>query len=385
MQPLEQRQLLAADFVASFSAGALTFPIASEQSVVVRVDNIGPDAARGRPEIRVYASSDDVLDSSDRLIGKGRLAERLGPGGFAEQAVNVRLPASMATGSYRFIATVDEKLNIAEEDESNNVVVSEQVLLTNANVDVSVSIASSKLGSELVGDKVNRGSVTVNMMAMGTSTLLKGSRVEVRAFLRLADAVDGSSDIAISSARRESVESLLKSGLRTSTLNVAIPREVAEGAYRVVVKIDAPGALAESNEENNEATLVETIFIAAPRVDLSLSSASFQTVRQGELRGVVNVSNLGNTRSRGEATIQFFVVQEGRADIAVSQAVTRKFELRAGGISSAVRLKVALPAGAVAEPGARLVARMTPSAGVGDTNASNHTFDLGDWPLASQV
>lgn len=384
-QPLESRQMLAADFVASFVSGAMTLPAASEQAVVIRVDNIGPDQATSKPKVRIYASTDDVLDRSDRLVASGKLDERLTSGAFVEKSFNVRLPASMASGEYRFIATVDEELRIAEEDDLNNTVVSEQVLITAADVDLSGSIVRSKFESNLVADKAGKGELKVSITGAGSASLFKSEKVEVRAFLRPVGASDASRDIAISSSKRQSVKSLMEGEPREVSLSLKIPKGLAEGQYQIVVAIDSGNAISESNETNNLLVVEQTLTIAAPRVDVAIASGSIQTARNGELRGLVSFINLGNTRSNAEAQLQFFLVQEGQDDAAISQLVSRKISLKPSGISSSVRIKLSLPVDTVVHPGARVVARMTPSSAMNDADASNNSFDLGEWPLVSQV
>lgn len=384
-EALEPRQMLAADFVASFVDGAMTFPAASDQSVVLRVDNVGPDSANSKPKVRIYASTDDVLDPSDRLVGSGKINEKLTSGAFVTQSFAIRLPASMAVGEYRFIATVDEELRIAEEDDLNNTVVSEQVLITAADIDLAGSVVSAKIQSNLVANQVNKGQVKVSLTASGTATQLRSTKVDVRAFLRPLGASDASQDIAISSAKRQGVHSLLSGKPGETSLNLSIPRSVPQGQYQVVIAIDSANTLAESNEANNLLVLEQTITISPPRVDVAIASGSIQTARNGELRGAISFINLGNTRSNADAQIQFFLVQEGAPDVAISQLVSRKISLKPSGISNLVRLKLSLPADTVAQPGARVVARMVPSSGMNDADPSNNTFDLGQWPLASQV
>lgn len=384
-QPLESRQMLAADFVASFVDGAMTFPAASEQSVVVRVDNVGPDAANAKPKVRIYASSDDILDASDRLVGSGKLNEKLSSSAFVTQAFSVRLPASMAAGEYRFIATVDEELRIAEEDDLNNSVVSEQVLITPADIDFSGSISRSKIDTNLVSGKGAKGEFKVALVGSGSAVLSKETKVEVRAFLRPVGATDASQDVAISSAKRQSVKSLMESHSKDVSLSVSIPKTTAVGAYQIVFKIDAPCSIAESNEANNEIALEQSITIAPARIDIAIAAGSIQTSRNGELRASISFINLGNTKASSSAQIQIFLVQEGSPDVALSQLVSRKISLKANGISESARLKLTLPTGITVQPGARVVARMTPSAGLNDADPSNNSFDLGDWPLVSQV
>lgn len=384
-QPLESRKMLAADFVASFVDGAMTFPAASEQSVVVRVDNIGPDQANAKPKVRIYASTDDVLDASDQLIGSGKLNEKLSSSGFVMQSFAVRLPASLAAGEYRFIATVDEELKVAEENDLNNSVVSELVLITPADIDLSGSLSRSKIDTNLVSGKGAKGEFKVTLTGTGTAVLSKETKVEVRAFLRPAGATDASQDVAISSAKRQSVKSLMSGKSCDVSLNVSIPKDTAIGDYRIVFKIDAPGAIAESNEANNEIAFEQTISIAPARIDVAIASGSIQSARNGEIRAAFSFINLGNTKASSSAQIQIFLVQEGAADVAVSQLVTRKISLKANGISETIRLKLTLPGGTVVAPGARVVARMMPSAELNDADASNNSFDLGEWPQVSQV
>src|SRR5687768_8087112 len=110
VEPLEPRQLLAADLTGSFGDLApLTLAQGTSQAVTVTLDNAGDAEAApaGGFTVNVFASADGVLDESDRQLGTATQTAAIAAGGTVDLPVTLSVPADLAAGSYTLIASVD--------------------------------------------------------------------------------------------------------------------------------------------------------------------------------------------------------------------------------------------------------------------------------------
>lgn len=90
-------------------------------TVPVTVINEGVDVAAGQIEVRVWASTDEVLDETDLLLGRViNVPVNLQPGASMTVRVTATVPPN-TLGSYYILAQVDAQDVIKEVDETNNV------------------------------------------------------------------------------------------------------------------------------------------------------------------------------------------------------------------------------------------------------------------------
>ena len=90
-------------------------------SDVVRNQGTGTAAAS---TTRYYLSVDAVRNLGDQLLTGARSVPSLAPGAQSAGTVSVKIPASMATGSYFVLACADDGKVVAESSEGNNCVAS---------------------------------------------------------------------------------------------------------------------------------------------------------------------------------------------------------------------------------------------------------------------
>jgi uncharacterized membrane protein len=106
-EPLEHRQMLAADLMAEIvspvAGGELSF--GPEHRALITVTNAG-DARVRDVGLSLFASTDDTFDASDVLLGQRRLST-VSAGERETEDIEFRLPGNLAAGSYKLFAIVD--------------------------------------------------------------------------------------------------------------------------------------------------------------------------------------------------------------------------------------------------------------------------------------
>lgn len=124
LEPLEGRVLLAADLTGLVTAHTLADPSVptNVETATVQVRNQGTTAASASTQVRVYASTDAAFSTSDVLLGTTTTAA-LTAGQSRAVTVNLTIPNTLASGSYRLLTRVDATNVIAEgtAGEANNV------------------------------------------------------------------------------------------------------------------------------------------------------------------------------------------------------------------------------------------------------------------------
>jgi len=125
LEPLEARLLLSADLVGSpqlDSAGDPFLP-GDEVEAAVVVRNIGDASTTRSARIDLYASLDNVFDSSDVLLDSETTRFRIPAG--ASQSVDFQfsLPETLQPGEYSLVSVVDSQDRVAENSEANNVAI----------------------------------------------------------------------------------------------------------------------------------------------------------------------------------------------------------------------------------------------------------------------
>src|SRR4051794_1654518 len=123
IEAMEARRMLSADLVPSFS-GTLpaVLPPSGAMRVKLRVSNVGDLPARGAAQLRLFASADAALDSSDASLGDAVKMLRLNPGKSAAVKVVFHSPTSLPEGNYTLLAHVDTQSSaIADANAGNDI------------------------------------------------------------------------------------------------------------------------------------------------------------------------------------------------------------------------------------------------------------------------
>ena len=129
-EPLEGRQFLAADLVATEIVGRFPEDLVSGQrgripALGIHVNNAGDTNARASVVLRVFASTDGVLDGADTLVTEQTSRLNLPAGRSRRMPIRpFQAVPAVAANSYRLIGVVDATNVVPEDNEANNNVAS---------------------------------------------------------------------------------------------------------------------------------------------------------------------------------------------------------------------------------------------------------------------
>lgn len=251
-EPLEGRQLLAADLVAVQVTGRLPTNLVTGQrpripAIGMIVRNAGNTEVRDDVLVRLYASADGNLDpATDHFIEETTSRLRLKPNRQRRIPLRLRAPlGNIPQGSYQLLAEVDSTNVVAEDQEGNNVVgTSGSVVIAPPFVNLTASRLLVSGRNVAIRGRPVRISLTVlnqgNIHARGTGV------VEVT-FTPLGQSVVATGTVAVKINVRPG---------KTGTLRgrFAVPAGIGEGAYAVDARLITTVGFAETNTGDNSAT-----------------------------------------------------------------------------------------------------------------------------------
>ena len=193
--------------------------------------------AVGSSTTRFYLSENTQLDTSDVLLAGGRAVPELGAGSGNTGTITVAIPAGVPTGSYFLIAKADADGVVAETQEGNN------TRLRSVAIGPDLWVSAMTVPSTLVaGSTVTVTETVLNQGAGAAATSTTRFYLSTNGTLDAGDVVaDGS----------RNVPGLVAGGSSGAATLVTIPAGTAPGTYFFLVKADADGAVAESQEGNN--------------------------------------------------------------------------------------------------------------------------------------
>lgn len=179
-EPLEGRQLLAADLVATEVVGRFPDDLVSGQrgripALGVHVNNAGDTNVRDSIVLRLFASTDGVQDPSDVLLTEQTSRLNLTAGRSRRMPIRpFPTVAEMGANNYRLIAVVDATNVVPEDNEQNNFVASSGTIAIGPPT---VNLTATDLSGQarLVRGRPARMSLAVlnsgNVTARGTATV----------------------------------------------------------------------------------------------------------------------------------------------------------------------------------------------------------------------
>jgi len=347
----------------------------------VTVTNRGTDAVPSTGTFaQVFRTRSTVADPTvDQQVGDSVSILTLGAKASASAEVSFTLSEADSTGSWRFYAIVDGSNQTVETNETNNTsaLVSGQF---NFGVrDLAGTLVSTTMPAQLVqGQKLAKSpTIRYTYRNAGDYALARGSSMSVQASLRPIGAVDASTDIAVSSAKNESVSNMAAGVARTRDLSLKVPTTIAAGTYRLVVMLDQTMKIAELNESNNLLELGTFITVQGPTFDPALNAVTLAypgTIQAGKLGKVsLELSNLGNTSYKNQVSIQFFFLDSQGSEVSTITQ-TRKVEIRTDKVLKLSNLSVKAP---TAIGTYTMGVRVVLPEGVAETNVFNNSADLG--------
>lgn len=325
----------------------------------------------------VYLSTDSTISAGDIFLGTADVGAL--PGGKqhlgADQAV-VRLPDTLAPGTYYIGVIADYRNTMNEASESNNtspavvITVTSQPALPDLDVLMAPTISNSRVAQG--------ASITLSYDLWNVSTFASGTSVT---------GIYLSADSTITAADRllttDAVTALQSHGMSGERVTVTLPDDVAPGTYYLGVMADHANAIAERSEANNSSDGVYIEVREALPPDLKVASVSAVSGTSlgagGSLSLLYQVQNAGDKQAA--ATVSGIYLSSD-ATISDSDTLlgTDSVAALAGGGSSYETATVTLPGNLA--PGTYYVGVIADKAGfVGESNEANN----GSSPLAIEV
>ncbi|ABS26527.1 CARDB domain-containing protein [Anaeromyxobacter sp. Fw109-5] len=243
----------------------------------------------GSFSVGLYLSKDDVITTSDVFLGS-RSVSSLAAGATSTATTSVKVPATIAPGTWRLGAIADHANYFAEPDETNNALAGSVIAVTGP--DLVVSSMSGPAGA-LTGETIT---VTDTVTAQAGGADAGAFRV---GFYLSEDAVITTSDLRIG----ERVVNGLAAGSSSSgTTSIAVPAGLGGGTYHLGAIVDWANQVVEE-EEGNNALEANTVLVTAP----DLFVASVIGPAAGLAGETIVVENTVEASVSGGAAPGFFV------------------------------------------------------------------------------
>lgn len=173
---------MAADLSALLTTTSLVNPAiaGTTDTAIVRVLNTGDQPVSQATTLRIYASRDHILDSSDLVLGESAVAAGLGAGQDVSVNVGLTVPAVTVPVSYFLLTEVDATNAVAEgpAGEANNVSVGSSLVISDEAITtrwVGGATGNWSTGSNWSTGQVPGASDVVGIGAGVTVTLSAGT------------------------------------------------------------------------------------------------------------------------------------------------------------------------------------------------------------------
>jgi len=214
------------------------------------------ELSTGPFQVRFYLSEDDVIESSDHLVG-ARTIFQLGIGSGSAQSFPYTLDGSLPLGVYHFGAVCDEAGVVLESDEGNNVF----VLPGTIEIYEPPPPAPDLLLAELDLDPTTvpvGGSLEVTQLVRNAGDLASGSyRVEV--FLSEDDELDAG-DLSLGTSPVS--PGLDPGGQSPGSLQLVLPASVEAGTWYLAATVSVLDGPLDSNPGNDSRVATATLEVS---------------------------------------------------------------------------------------------------------------------------
>jgi subtilisin family serine protease len=265
-------------------------------SVNDTVTNEGAGLA-GASVTRFYLSANSAFDASDTLLDGGRVVSTLDPGISSAGPTDVTIPAGTPVGQHYLIARADGDAAVPESSETNNTLAK-----------------PFYIGSDLVVSSLTvpaKGGAGADITVTDTTSNDGGgpATASVTRFYLSSNATWDVGDKYLTGGH--AVSGLTEGASHTASTTLTIPADTTTGAYYVVAKADADGAVPEAKETNN--TLARAIQIG-PDLDVSVFTAPSKGGAGLSLTVSDTTTNQGGG-SIGATTMKFYRSSNSTFDV----------------------------------------------------------------------
>ena len=309
----------AQDLIPTLYNGPTTFSRYQEFALDITVRNAGIVAV-SQSTAAVYLSADNVWQATDVAIGYVSVSSLAAGQSFTGQSIKIAVDAS--PGTYYLIVKVDYDNSRTETDETNNQLITANVVVTVPNVDF--SFASLSLDKSSYGQN---SPVKPTFQLRNTGSTNVGGFIDVK-FLLSKDATPSSDDWQLLST--------------PSSLNLTGPDNISSdpwlsltlpttqnGAYYILAIADRDYWNAEhfleTNENNN--VVASPINIVSSAADLAITYVYDASYNTSELRVQAYIANRGSTAVSGYTMVANLMPQGGPMPTSFMPAFINTFDI----------------------------------------------------------
>ena len=251
-EPLEGRQMLAADLVATEITGKLPADLISGQrgripALGVNVNNAGNAAVRDDVVVRIFASTDGALDPTvDTVLVEQTKRVNLPAGRARHIPLKLRdVAPGIAQNAYRLLAQVDVTNVVTEDNEGNNVVAS------TGTVNIGPPFVNLTATRAFVRPPVRSGRPALGMLTvLNAGNINARGTATVNVLFRPVNATTGGT--AVDVPVRINIKAKKTRELRG---RIAVPAGLTPGDYTVIATITTLVGIVDANPADNSATV----------------------------------------------------------------------------------------------------------------------------------
>ncbi len=271
-------------------------PVAGPGTVFIATDttrNNGPGPAPAS-WTGVFLSANNVLDPADVQVGQ-RAVPELAAGATSSGAISVTIPGTVTPAVYYLLTAADAPGDVAETNETNNVYGRTVKVMTNLLVPGLVAPAGGTPGAPV--------DVTDTTKCAGPG----GAPPSTTGFYL---SVDNVWDVGDRLLGTRPVPALASGKTSVATTAVAIPADVAPGAYFLVAVADSPALVPESKETDNRRTRPIKI---GPDLQLAVLTAPASAARGATITIGDTTKNIGLSAAPASLT-RFYLSTDALPD-----------------------------------------------------------------------
>ncbi|MBI5739722.1 MAG: hypothetical protein HZA16_03285 [Nitrospirae bacterium] len=311
---------------------ALTVPASAGAGATISVSdvtgNIGAGEA-GASTTWYYLSADYTFDAADTKIGE-RAVAAIAAGSTSAGSATLTIPAETGAGTYYIIAMANADGAAGELSGTNNY------------LSRSVNIGPDLIISALTVPASSGAGATISVTDTTNNVSAGNAGGSTTAYYLSADASYDAGDLSVGS---RSVSALPSATASTGSATVTIPAGTSAGAYRIIAKADAGGAVAELSETNNY--YVSSIINIGP--DLAVTALTVPaSAAAGSAVSVTDTTRNVGYGDVGASTTRFYLSADSTYGAGDTSIGDRAVAAMTSGSSNSGSATVTIPAGTAA-------------------------------------
>ncbi len=224
-----------ADLIIQNAVNPSCMSAGGSMKISYQVKNQGAGSA-GYSQIKFYLSTNTTLSKDDIYLGSDCLS-RITSGSYSAKTTKLSIGNHIATGNYYLLYQADGNKNVAESNETNNIV-AQAIAISKADLIIQKAVNPN---SGLVGDNIEVSYQVKNQGAGNAGYSQTKFYLSKNKTLSNDDTLLGGDYISSMKAGKHS----------TQTTTLTISDNIATGDYYLLYQADGKKNVAESNETNN--------------------------------------------------------------------------------------------------------------------------------------